>query len=132
MKNIIRTAILASAVVATVALASTSAMAATLKVPFTFMVGGKQCPAGTYTVQRGINSGVVTISDENGTRNFTWVLRPGDPAPGDKAVVMRFGAEGQTHVLETVQYGSQVAKAWGGKSTRTEHPTISISAGEGR
>ena len=132
MKNMIRNMILASAVLATAALASTSAMAATLNVPFTFMVGGKQCPAGTYSVQRGINSSVVSLSDKNGTRNFTWVLRPGDPAPGDKAVVMRFGAEGQIHVLETVQYGSQVATPESGKSKRVEHPTISISTGEGR
>ena len=132
MKNMIRTTILAAAVVATAAFASTSAMAATLKIPFSFVAGGKQCPAGTYTVQRGINGSVITLTSREGTRNFTWVLRPGDPAPGDKAVVMRFEAQGDTHLLESIQYQSQVTSSLTKKANRTESPTISISAGEGR
>jgi hypothetical protein len=132
MKSMIRNMILASAVVATAALASTSAMAATLKVPFAFMVGSKQCPAGLYTVQRGINSGVVTVSSPDGSRNFTWVLRPGEPDPSENAVILNFQAQGQTHVLASVQYGSKVASPVTRKSRRTEYPTVSVSAGEGR
>ena len=56
MKNMIRNLMLASAVVATAAFATTSAMATTLNVPFSFTVNGKQCPAGTYTVEHEINS----------------------------------------------------------------------------
>jgi len=132
MKNMIRNVILAAAVVATAALASTSAMAATLRVPFSFVANGKQCPAGTYIVERGINGSLITLTSHEGKRNFTWVLHPGDPAPGDKAVVMHFEAQGDRHVLDSIQYQSQVTSSIAGKSTRTESPAVSISAGEGR
>jgi len=132
MKNMIRNTILAAAVVATAALASTSAMASTLKVPFSFVAGGKQCPAGTYTVQRDIYGSVIKLTNHEGTRNFSWVLRPGDPAPGDKTVVMHFEAQGDTHVLESIQYQSQVTSSLAKKTSRTEYPVVTIRAGEGR
>ena len=130
MKNMIRNTIFAAAVVAV--LASTSAMAATLNVPFSFVAGGKQCPAGTYTVQRGINGGVVTLTSREGSRNFTWVLSPGDPAPDDKAVVMHFETQGDTHVLDSIQYQSQVTSSLAKKTSRTEYPAVSVSAGQGQ
>jgi hypothetical protein len=132
MKNMIRNLMLASAVVATAALATTSAMATTLNVPFSFTVNGKQCPAGVYSVERGINSSVVSVSNREGSRNFTWVLHPGDPDPTEKAVILHFENQGDTHVLQSVQYGSQVTSPFTKKSKRTEYPTMSIGAGEGR
>jgi len=133
MKNMIRNVILASACVATAALVSTSAMAATLKIPFTFVAGGKQCPAGTYTVQRsGVDGSLITLASREGSRNYTWILRPGDPNPEGKAVVMRFETQGDTHVLESIHYKSQATASLTRKSNRTEYPTVSISAGEGR
>jgi len=133
MKNMIRNVMMAAAMVATVVLASSSAMAATLKVPFSFTVGGKQCPAGTYTVQRGgVDGSLVTLASSAGTQQFTWILLPGDPAPEGKAVVMRFEPQGENHVLESIHYKSQATASLIKKSKRTEHPTISISAGEGR
>ena len=133
MKNMIRNTILAAAVVATAALASTSAMAETVKVPFSFTAGGKQCPAGTYTVRRGgVDGSLVTLASREGTRQFTWILRPGDPVSEGKTAVMRFEAQGDNHVLESIHYNSQATASLIKKAKRTEYPTVSISAGEGR
>jgi len=132
MKNMIRNLILSSAVVATAALVTTSAMASTLKVPFSFTVNGQLCPAGQYSVERGINSNLITLSNREGSRSFTWVLHPGEPDPTENAVIMNFEAQGQTHVLASVQYGSKVTSPLTKKSKRTEYPVMSISAGEGR
>ena len=133
MKNMIRNTILAAAVVATAALASSSAMASTLKVPFSFTVGDKQCPAGTYTVKRsGPDGSLVTLASREGTRNFTWILRPGEPVADGNTVVMRFEAQGENHVLESIHYKSQATSSLTKKTGRTEYTAVSISAGEGR
>jgi len=132
MRNMIRNLILAPAFVAAAALATNVAHATTLRVPFSFSVNGKQCPAGYYSVERGFNNNVVTVASKDGSRSFTWVLHPGDPEPSSKAVMMRFENQGETHALQLVQYGSQVTTAMTKKSKRTEYPTTSIGAGEGR
>jgi hypothetical protein len=128
----IRNLILAPAFVAAAALATTSASAATLKVPFNFIANGKQCPAGYYNVQKGINSSVVTLVSKDGSRNFTWVLRPGEPDPSDKTIRLNFDNQGETHVLQLVQYGSQVSTSMTDKSRHNEYPQTTIAAGEGR
>jgi hypothetical protein len=132
MRNMIRNLMVASAVLATAALATTSAMASTLKVPFSFTVNGKQCPAGYYSVERGFTGNVVTVASRDGSRSFTWTLHPGDPEPSSQAVIMHFEAQGENHALQSVQYGSQVTTVITRKSKRTEYPTMSIGAGEGR
>ncbi len=132
MRNMIRNLILAPAFVAAAALATTSAMAATLKVPFSFVANGKQCPAGYYSVEKGINGNVVTLASKDGSRNFTWVLRPGEPDPSDNAVRLHFESQGETHVLQQVQYGSQVSTSMANKSRHNEYPQATVTAGEGR
>jgi hypothetical protein len=52
MGSILRNFVLAPAAMAAAALATNTAMAETLKVPFTFTVDGKDFPAGLYSVQR--------------------------------------------------------------------------------
>jgi hypothetical protein len=132
MRNMIRNLMLATAVVATAAFVTTSAKAATLNVPFSFTVNGKICPAGEYSVERAYGGNVVSVTNRDGSRNFTWVLRPGDPDPTSTTVSLYFENQGETHVLESVQYKSQVASAMTKKSKRMEYPVVTVSAGEGR
>ncbi len=132
MRNMIRNLIVAPALLAAAALATTSAMATTLQVPFSFVASGKQCPAGYYNVQKGMNNNVVTLVSRDGSRNFTYVLHPGNAAPTEKRVVLRFEAQGQNHVLESVQYGAQASQVIEKKSRHNEYPQVSIGAGEGR
>ena len=95
---------LAPAAMAAAALATNTAMAETLKVPFTFTVDGKDFPAGLYSVQRQ-SQNLVTLISKDASQSFTWVVAPGDPAPTDTAVTLRVDELGQDHVLQSVQYG---------------------------
>jgi hypothetical protein len=114
---------MAPAIMAAAALATNSAMAETiLKVPFSFTVDGKNCPAGLYSVQlESIHGNLVTLKSKDVPQSFTWVVGPGDPAPGDTAVVLRFNELGETHALRSVQYGSQITSRLDKKPNKAEH-----------
>jgi hypothetical protein len=106
MASIVRNFVLAPAVMAAAALATNTAMAETmLKVPFSFTVAGKTCPAGIYEVEREVSSNLVILTSKDASRSFSWVVSPGAPSPTDSAVILRFDNFGQTHVLQSVQYG---------------------------
>jgi hypothetical protein len=94
-------AILAAAVVAT----NTASAEETLKVPFSFTVAGKLCPAGTYKVDKNASNGIVTLRNVETAKTFNWILRPGYDAPKDTKVVLKFDEIGQTRVLQSVQFG---------------------------
>ena len=76
MRSILPKIFLASAMVATAALATNNALAETMvNVPFSFTVNGKVCPAGLYTVARNDTNGVVTLRDPTRKSGFTWISR---------------------------------------------------------
>lgn len=105
MKNTLRSLVLASAFLATAAFTVKTAMAATtLNVPFAFTVGNQTCPAGHYLVDRDSNGNSVKLV--GATQSFTWAIHPGDPAPGDSRVVLKFDDIGSAHALSAIQYGS--------------------------
>jgi hypothetical protein len=108
---------------AAAALATNTAMAETLvKVPFSFTVAGKNCPAGLYSVQwESTHGSLVTLKSKEVPQSFTWVVGPGDPAPGDTAVVLRFDELGENHALRSVQYGSQITSRLDKKINQAEH-----------
>lgn len=121
MKLNLRTLVLASAVTATAALASIPALAATagaatLHVPFRFSVAGRVLPAGNYIVKRDTNN-FISLQTEDASRNYTWITNPAD---NDGRIVLRFGVEGQKHVLESVQYGALVTPRLARHSGKTE------------
>jgi hypothetical protein len=105
MGSILRNFVLAPAVMAAAALATNTAMAETVKVPFNFTVAGKDMPAGYYSVRREISQNMVTLRSTETSQSFTWVVGPGNPDPKDTAVTLRFDQLGQDHVLQSVQYG---------------------------
>jgi len=105
MKNTLRSLVLASAVLATAALTAKAAtVITTLNVPFAFTVGKHTCPAGHYMVQRTLNGDAVTLIGSN--QSFTWVVFPGEAAPNDNRVVLKFDTTESGHALNAVQYGS--------------------------
>ena len=121
MRSILRKLILVPAVMAAATLATTSAMAeARVKVPFSFTVDGKNCPAGQYTVDRDARSNLVTLKGRDASQTFTWLLNPGDPGPKDANVVLRFGADGQKHTLQSIQYESLITRRLD-KTNSAEH-----------
>jgi hypothetical protein len=109
MKSIRRTFVLAPAVLAAVALTATSAMAAsTVKVPFSFKVDGKDCPAGRYTIDRDSVDHIVTLRSTKSSQAFSWLVGPGDPDPTDTKVSLKFDQDGSTHTLRSVQVGAEI------------------------
>jgi hypothetical protein len=118
------TLVLASAALSAVALATIPAVAATsttLTVPFSFTVNGQSLPAGTYSVERDILSNFLRFRDKDGSKSFVWVALPG-ATPGDR-VILRFEGQGQTHVLQSVQYGPMVTVRLNKKKRNTEDLT---------
>ena len=105
MKITIRSLVLASAVLVTAAFSTNTAMAATtLNVPFAFTVGNDICPAGHYLVERDITGNFVKLV--GATTTFTWGVHPGDSAPSDTRIVLKFDDTNAGHALSAIQYGS--------------------------
>src|ERR1039457_2115492 len=122
MRSALRTLILAPALLAAAALATSTAQAETvLKVPFNFTVAGQDCPAGLYSLERDITANLITLRSKDGTRVFTWVIGPGDPDPKDTRISLKFAESGQAHTLKLVQYGNLVARPFESKAKRAEH-----------
>lgn len=130
MTSTLRNFFLASAVMTTSALTANTAMAATLNVPFSFSIGNKTCPASRYTVNRQPDGGIVTLMAADGKCSFGWVVSPGDPAPTDSRVVLRFDEVGQAHTLQSVQYGAAITARLDKKMKRNEYTPTRIIMGQ--
>jgi ABC-type multidrug transport system permease subunit len=100
--------ILAAVVVTTAAQSAHIAKAeTTLSVPFSFNVSGQSMPAGVYTVQEDKFHNLVILRNKAGNKSFSYTLRPGDPAPGEVHVALKFESQGDSHILRGIQYGSR-------------------------
>ena len=101
--------ILAAVVITTAALSAHNAKAeTTLNVPFSFTVSGQAMPSGVYTVQEDTFRNVVVLRNKAATKSFTYALRPGDPAPNEVHVSLKFESQGENHVLRGIQFGSKL------------------------
>ena len=131
MRSILGKLFLAPVVLAAAAFTVTTAKAdTTVKVPFSFTVAGKNCPAGYYTVKQDLMHNMVTLQSNNAPRTFTWFLNPaGDIAPSSK-VTLRFNELGEAHSLQSGQYGSRVTSRLDKKTGRTEHAHTQIVQGQ--
>jgi hypothetical protein len=124
MRSLLSKFFLASAVAATAALAANTAKADTLvNVPFSFTVQGKVCPAGQYSVARDESSGIVSLRSDNWKSNFAWIATPGEPAPTDGRIVLRFDRDGDNYSLQSVQYHSLITARLDGRKRGEESPT---------
>jgi hypothetical protein len=111
--------VLAPAVLAAAALTASSAMAeTTVKIPFNFTAGGHVCPAGLYTVEHNSNSGFVTLLRRGSADTFTWVVGPADATPSERRITLKFDEIGNTHVLQSVQYGTVITARLDKKTLR--------------
>ncbi len=122
MGSMLRNIVLAPVVMAAAALATNTASAETrLNVPFSFTVNGKDCPAGVYTVDRDTHGSLVTLKSQDARNTFRWGLGPGDPDPMAKGVVLKFDEIGESHILQSVQYGPLVTSRLDKKPKPSEH-----------
>jgi len=129
MKSIVSKFFLASAVLAAAALAANSATAeTTVKVPFDFTAGGKVCHAGYYIVQK--DADFVTLIHKGFPESFAFLVGPGAAEPTDQKVSLKFDAIGNTHVLQSIQYGSVVTARLDKQSLRdAERESTRLSGG---
>ena len=121
MRSKIFSLILAPALLAAVALTAHPAQAeANVKVPFSFTVAGQTCPAGLYIVHQQQYGDFVVLTSTKTLRSYTWTLGPGNPAPTDTRVILKFDESGNGYILRSIQYGSMVTSRLDGKSARSE------------
>lgn len=130
MRITLRSLVLAPVVLVAVAFTAHSAMAASVNVPFNFSVNGKMCPAGQYTVQADAWGDSVKLS--SGSRSFTLLIHPGNPAPTDKRVVLEFDQVGTRHLLRTIQYRDQITSRLDKRTSDLERASVPVSRVEGQ
>jgi hypothetical protein len=121
MRSKFSTLVLASAALAAVALVTIPVVAetsTTLNVPFSFTVNGQSLPAGAYSVQRDSSGNFLRFQGKDASQSFLWLASPG-ATRGDR-VVLKFEGQGQTHVLQSVQYGPFVTVRLNKKTRNTE------------
>ena len=131
MNFILRKFVLAPVILAAAALTANSAMAAaTVKVPFSFTANGEECPAGYYSVDRGIHGHIVTLRSQKTTQAFSWLIGPGNPGPTETKVSLKFDQYGSTHTLQSVQFGSDITSRLDKNSKIAER--VSLRNGQGQ
>lgn len=131
MKSRLRAFVLASAAIATAAMATLPAVAATsttLNVPFSFTVNGRSLPAGEYSVMRDDTGNFVRLTAKDASYSHMWVANPSAANTGH--VVLKFDAENPAHALQSVQYGALVTSRLDRKSRKHEDITPQIVAGQ--
>lgn len=104
-------ALLAAIVITAGGLATHTAAAETLKVPFSFTVAGQSMPAGVYSVSKDSLHNVVVLKSMDASKTFSAVLVPGDPAPNDTHVTLKFDQSGNGHTLKAIQYGPRTTSS---------------------
>jgi hypothetical protein len=129
MRINLRSIVLAPVVMATVAFTANSAMAESrLNVPFSFLVNGQSCPAGQYSVLPEMSGNAVRL--QGVSQSFTLVLHPGDPAPNDKRVILKFDEVGADHYLRSIQYRDQITSRLDSKTRDLEKAAIRVVQGQ--
>jgi hypothetical protein len=121
---------LAAAVMAAGALTTNTAMAEKhLKVPFDFTVDGKTWPAGMYQVDREQSGNLATLKSFDASKSISFVMRPGDGAPNDNRVILKFDRIGETRALRTLQYGALTSPQFDKEHKRSDFGTGRLSQG---
>jgi hypothetical protein len=118
--------ILASAFAVSPAVAETTSV----KVPFSFEVAGKTFPAGDYWLHRDDQSDAVTLTAKSAPRYFTsCLIGPGSPNPWQYKVALNFDTVGQTHLLQSIQYGTLISGRLDKKALESERASMMHSTG---
>ena len=129
MLTTLRTHVLATAAFLAMAFAAQSAMAAaTVNIPFNFMVGNTVCPAGQYMIHQDQAGRTVALAGN--AKGFLWFAHPGNPTADERRVVLSFDKLGTMRALRTVQYGSQVTARLDGKYAHARLESEQIVAGQ--
>ncbi len=122
--------ILAAIVLTAGALVTHTASAeSTLTVPFSFTVAGQSMPAGVYSVSTDSVHSLVTLKSMNASKTFSAVLVPGDPAPSDTHVALKFDQSGNGHTLKSIQYGARTTSSLEQRTSERGYDPTRLSQG---
>ena len=133
MRSKFFTLTLASAAMAAVALSAIPAVATTttrsLKVPFSFTVNGKECPAGVYLIQRDVFTNIVRLQSKDASKSFTWIAGP-SAATNAGSAILSFDQIGDKHVLRSVQSGSLETHRLDSETMKSKAVTVQVTPGQ--
>ncbi len=133
MRSTLHTVLASAALMTAAVLATNPAKAETiLRIPFSFTVAGKTCPAGHYTVKENAIGSYVTLTSEDSSRVFTWILLPSTPDFKSASVVLKFDVAGQTHLLRSVQVGSMMTSQLDKNAVNSEYHEAELAAHHGQ
>jgi hypothetical protein len=114
-------------------LAAIPAVAATtttnLKVPFSFTVNGKECPAGVYSIQRDGFTNIVKLQSRDSSQSFIWIAGP-SATRNSGSVVLSFDQIGETHFLRSVQSGSLLTHRLDSETMKNKAVTVQVTPGQ--
>ncbi|HEY0795760.1 MAG TPA: hypothetical protein VGD64_08255 [Acidisarcina sp.] len=127
MKNLIRSLVLAPAVL--FAAAAFAADTTTLNIPFSFTAHGKNYPAGMYSVSVDANRQVATLASKSALdQSIAGSLAPSDGNPSSPTRVrLEFSTNGSSHQLRKIRYGSLSTSDIAARSGRNSMDAISDS-----
>jgi hypothetical protein len=131
MRFLLHRFVLAPAVMVAAALATNVAKAeTTVKIPFSFIVAGKTFPAGLYSISRDEKDhAYVTLAAKGSGQSYSCLLEPGAPDPAERKVALNFDLVGQTHLLQSIQYGPMITAKLDKKSLANERQNLQNSEG---
>jgi hypothetical protein len=107
----------------------TASAESTLTVPFSFTVAGQSMPAGVYSVSTDSVHSLVTLKSMNASKTFSAVLVPGDPAPSDTHVALKFDQSGNGHTLKSIQYGARTTSSLEQRTSERGYDPTRLSQG---
>jgi len=120
----------ASAALAAAALAINTAKAEATKVdvPFSFTAAGKSLPAGEYTVERDHLGSFLKLQAKDSPLCILAVASP--TATDGKKVSLKFDNLGNTHVLQSIQYGNLITPRMDRKTKNREDLSSKDGSGQ--
>ena len=131
MQSIRHRVVLALALLVAATLGTKTAVAettsTTIKVPFSFKVAGETFPAGDYWIRHDDRGGYVTLAAKSTSQSFTSIIGPGAPSPWEYKIALRFDQVGQTHLLQSIQYGTMITGKLDKKALESERGSLEHS-----
>jgi hypothetical protein len=123
--------VLAPAVIMVAALAANPAVAetTTVKVPFSFKVAGKTFPAGDYSIRHEDRGNFMTLAPQGSSQSFSSIIGPGVPSPWEYKIALKFDLVGQTHLLQSIQYGTMITRKLDKGALESERSSEEHSSG---
>jgi hypothetical protein len=113
---------------ATLAVSPAVAETTSVKVPFSFNVAGKTFPAGDYWIHRDDQGDFVILAAKASSLYFAeCLIGPGIPNPSEYKIALKFDTVGQTHLLQSIQYGTLISGKLDKKELESERVSTAHS-----